>query len=342
MLPVTTVCDINDTFDTNYGALDLFAGFPCPLKVPLESELARLLEVRRQEGAPLSSTLDGCDQLSLTDLADSIEQLDDLPDLIVSAGLNGFLSHPFRKRFLDTGLFHRWEEYPVNPRLAPLGLADPSGYFRVIAVNLYVLAVDKSRLGSLPLPKRWADLLDPCYGGTTAICAHGGSFNESALLSLHALFGDDGLRALGRTIGYGLHPSQFIKQLGLGKADTPAIAMLPLFFAMTAKNQDNLEIIWPEEGALATPLFMLVKQSERERLADVVDFFSSTRVADICSGAMFPALHPEARQVIAEDAPIHWPGWPYLLENDTASLRRSTQTTFVESWRAAHQDRHIP
>ena len=339
MLSLTTA---GDTYDDNFGTLDLFAGFPCPLKVPMETELARLLEAREKRGAPLRSTLDACDQLSLTERADSIEQLDDLPDLIVSGGLNGFLSHPFRQRFLDTELFHRWEEQTVHPRLATLGLTDPTGFFRVIAVNLYVLAVDRSRIGSVPMPRRWADLLEPCYGGTTAICAHGGSFNESALLSLHALLGNDGLRALGRTIGYGLHPSQFIKQLGLGKPDTPSIAMLPLFFARTAKNQENLAIIWPEEGALATPLFMLIKRSSHERLTDVADFFSSRQVADICGGAMFPSLHPAARQAIPDDVPIHWPGWPYLLKNDIAHLRRSVRTTFVEAWQTAHPDRIIP
>lgn len=339
MLSVTTAAD---NYDDDFGALDLFAGFPCPLKVPLETELAGLLASRRERGAALTSTLDACDQLSLVDRADGIERLDELPDLIVTSGLNGFLSHPFRRRFLDPGLFHCWAEYPVHPRLAALGLPDPGSLFRMIAVNLYVLAVDKSRLGSLPMPRRWADLLEPCYGGTTAICAHGGSFNESAILSLHALFGDAGLRTLARTIGYGLHPSQFVKRLGLGKPDTPAIAMLPLFFARTAKDQENLAIVWPEEGALATPLFMLVKETSRDRLADVVDFFTGPRVAEICAGALFPAVHPAARQVIPEDAPLRWPGWPYLLAHDLARLRRATQSTFVAAWQAAHRDRAIP
>ena len=339
MLPLTTAAD---SYDTRFGELDLFAGFPCPLKVPMETELARLLADQQQQGITLQTTLDACDQLSLVDQADSIEQLDDLPDLIFSGGLNGFLSRPFRQRFLDTGLFHRWEDTPVHPRLTSLGLTDPTGFFKVIAINLYVLAVDRSRIGDLPLPRRWADLLDPCYGGTTAICAHGGSFNESALLSLHALFGDDGLRALGRTIGYGLHPSQFVKHLGLGKPDTPAIAMLPLFFAKTAKNQEDLAIIWPEEGALATPLFMLAKESEHARLQPLIDFFTSTKVANICSGAMFPALHPEARQAIPDDAPLSWPGWPFLLEHDLAALRHATQQTFVDAWTTAHPDKQIP
>jgi len=154
--------------------------------------------------------------------------------------------------------------------------------------------------------------------------------------------GYDGLRALGRTIGYGLHPSQFVKQLGLGKSDTPAIAMLPLFFAKTAKNQDDLTIIWPEEGALATPLFMLAKESEHERLQPLIDFFTSTKVASICSGAMFPALHPEVQQAIPDYAPLSWPGWPFLLEHDLAALRHATQQTFVEAWKTEHQGKQIP
>ena len=36
MLPLTAA---PDSYDTNFGDLDLFAGFPCPLKVPIETEL---------------------------------------------------------------------------------------------------------------------------------------------------------------------------------------------------------------------------------------------------------------------------------------------------------------
>ena len=339
MLPLTAA---PDSYDDDFGAMDLFAGFPCPLKVPVETELARLLQQLEQQGARLRTTLDACDQLSLVERADRIEQLDELPGLIVSSGLNGFLSHGFRERFLDSGLFHRWEPQSVHPRLAGLELLDPTGCVRVLALNLYVLAVDKSRIGPLPLPKRWADLLDPCYGGTTAICAHSGSFNESALLSLYSLFGEQGLQTMARTIGFGLHPSQFVKHLGLAKADTPAIAMLPLFFARTAKNQEDLAIIWPEEGALATPIFMMVKQAERERLAALVEFFGSTKVAAICSGALFPALHPLAAQAIPDNVPLRWPGWPYLFANDLAPLRHKVQDSFTTAWQAAHQDRQIP
>ncbi|MFA7061661.1 MAG: hypothetical protein WC156_12700 [Pedobacter sp.] len=32
------------SYDGNFGELDLFAGFPCPLKAPMETELNRLLE----------------------------------------------------------------------------------------------------------------------------------------------------------------------------------------------------------------------------------------------------------------------------------------------------------
>lgn len=337
MVPISVV---EDPYDDNYGDLDLFAGFPCPLKVPLETELTRLLDGR--VGTRLHTTLDACDQLSLVDRADQIKSINELPDVVVSAGLNGFLSHGFRQRFFASDLFHQWDSYPVHPRLAPLDLVDPTGFIRVFAINLYVLAVDRSRIGSLPLPRRWADLLNPCYGGTTAICAHGGSFNESALLSLYALTGEEGLKAMATTIGYGLHPSQFVKHLGLAKADTPAIAMVPLFFAMTAKNQEDLAIIWPEEGALATPLFMVAKKSEHERLADIIDFFTSTQVAGICSGALFPAVHPHAHQAIPDNVPIRWPGWDFLLQHDCSHLRRKTQELFVSAWQAAHPGRQIP
>ncbi|WP_168205927.1 ABC transporter substrate-binding protein [Geobacter sp. FeAm09] len=320
----------------DYGGLDLFASFPCPLKVPLEGALRTLLDGRHQAGRPLVSSLDGCNQLRFNDVAGEVTDLAVLPDVIVSSGINSLLSHAFRRRFIDTGAFRRWPDRAVNPRLAGLGLDDPDGFYRVIAVNLFVFAVDKSRIGSLPVPRSWAELLNPLYAGTAAMCAHGEWFNESVLVALHALYGDDGLKSLGRTVRYGMHPSQFAKHLGSGRPETPALAIVPLFFARTAKSQDDMEIVWPREGALAAPLFMLAKERSRERLADVTDFFDGAGVAHICSGAFFPALHPQAPAVGSVNAPINWFGWQYLRDNDPEELRHRTLALFTAAHRAAH------
>ena len=311
-----------------FGALDVFASFPCPLKVPMEMALQNLLEEMRRNGMKLKSSLDACNQLKYNDAAGDLENLEDLPEVIVTSGINGFLSHAFRKRFLETGAFHRWPEQQVNPRLATLELDDPDRHYRVIATNLFILAVDKSRIGSLPLPRSWADLLAPEYAGSTALCAHGDRFNESVLVGLHELYGDEGLRRFGRTVRYGMHPAQFVKHLGSGKSETPAIAIIPLFFAKTARNQDELAIVWPEDGALASPLFMMVKERSKDRLKELAHFFTGPDVSAICDGAFFPALHPKASSAIPENAPIRWLRWPYRKHHDAAELQSHSMEVF--------------
>ena len=325
-----------DTSQPGTAPLNLFALLPCPLKIPLEGEFTTFLEnLAPDQRDGLSWIIEGNanNQIDYADYADHFQSLDEMPDIIITPGFNSFHHPRFVKRFIDTGCFASADRDGGDARLTSLGVRDPDGHYTMLAMNLLLPVVDHARLGDRPLPRRWADLLNPVYEKSIAIRGNRvGTFCETLLLSLYKDFGDEGLHQLGRNVAWGWHPSQMVKAAGSGRDDTPAISVMPLFFANTIKNRDQISIIWPEDGVLVSPVTMLVKKERRQALAPLLDFLSGPRVAGICAGACFPTLHPEVDNGLPERTAFKWIGWDYIKSNDIKALLAHTNETFLAAY----------
>jgi ABC-type Fe3+ transport system substrate-binding protein len=316
--------------------LNLFALLPCPLKVPLEEAfLAFLSRLPASRRAALTFSIEGNanTQLDYADYADHFQSLDEMPDIIITPGFNSFFHRLFVTRFIDTSLFQNVNGYAGDPQLAPLGIIDPEGHYTMLAMNLLVLVANHQRLGSRAVPRRWADLLQPEFADSIAIRGNkDGTFCETLLLTIYKDFGAQGLAQLGRNVRYGWHPSQMVKAAMTGGEDAPAVSVMPLFFANTMKGRGNVSVIWPEDGALVSPVTMLVKKEKREALQEVVDFLAGPEVARICAGAFFPSVHPEVDNRLPENAAFKWIGWDYVKNNDLKTLIAQTNDTFQRAF----------
>jgi ABC-type Fe3+ transport system substrate-binding protein len=321
--------------------VNLFALLPCPLKVPLEEAFkgfaARLPEERR---TALKWIIEGNANrvLDYADLADHFEDLSEMPDIIITPGFNSFYHAPFVERFIMTDLFRCVNDRMGDRHLAPLGVADPAGHYTMLAMNLLVLVVDNARLGNRPVPARWADLLDPVHERSIAIRGYGdGTFCETLLLAFFKDFGAGGLERLGQNVRYGWHPSRMVKSAGNVREDGPAISAMPLFFAKTIKNRDAVTIVWPDDGALVSPVTILVKASKRDELADVVEFLNGPEVARICADAFFPTLHPEVDNRLPRNASFKWIGWDYIMGHDIRKLIAETNRIFGRGFEGSEE-----
>lgn len=317
-------------------ALNLFALLPCPLKVPLEEAFNRFLTtLTPEERTNLTYCIEGNanSQLDYADYADHFESLDDMPDIIITPGFNSFFHPHFVEHFINTGRFTSINSFAGDRHLEAMGITDPDGHYTLLAMNLLVIVVDHTRLGDRPIPHCWTDLLNPEYVKSIAIRGNrDGSFCETLLLSLYKDFRNDGLARLGRNVAWGWHPSQMVKAAGSGKEDTPAISVMPLFFANTIKNRENVTIIWPTDGALVSPVTMLIKADKREELKYLIDFLGGPEVAAICAGAAFPAVHPEVDNHLPENATFKWIGWDYVKNRDLKSLIGITNCIFQQAF----------
>lgn len=316
--------------------LNLFALLPCPLKVPLEEAFhGFLVTLTKEQRSAVTFCIEGNanNQIDYADYADHFEVLADMPDIIITPGFNSFFHPHFVEHFIKTGLFASVNNFAGDRHLAAMGVTDPDGHYTMLAMNLLVLVVDHTRLGNRPVPTSWADLLKPEYAKSIAIRGnHDGTFCETLLLALHKDFGTDGLSRLGRNVAWGWHPSQMVKSAGSGREDTPAISVMPLFFANTIKSSESVSIIWPDDGALVSPVTMLVKADKHDELRHVIDFLAGPDVARICAGAAFPAVHPAVDNRLPDNAAFKWIGWEYVKNHDLKALVADTNTAFLRAY----------
>lgn len=316
---------------TGGNPLNLLALLPCPLKVPLQEELKAVLEsIRRQDGVELNYSIDTSANkyISYEDYVPYFEDPEEIPDIILTTGFE-FLHDGFVSKFIHTGLFLPAGKQAVNRRMAETGLADPKGEFFVLAVNALVMVVDTGRLQGLPRPRRWADLLDEIYEQQVVMRGHGDIYCDALQLNYFKEYGWDGIRRLARSVRYGLHPAQMVKELTGGRTDVPPIYVMPRFFAETLQGRKNIEIIWPEDGALTYPLSLLVKAEKAPALHRIVDYLTGSEAARMFDDAFFPALHPAAGGNLPAEARFKWLGWDFIRSCGIEALQQDLNEGFL-------------
>ena len=261
------------------------------------------------------------------------QDINDLPDVICSIGFGSFYRSEFTARFLDEGYYESVQPLPVPEPFASAGIADPKRIYTVYAVSTYIILVDFKKLKDLPVPSKWGDLLNPVYRDNIIVGGHDDSINEVLLLNILKDYGDEGLEKLLPNIKDTWHASEMAKAAGSSMAKGAAIYVMPWFFAKSCPNTEHTAIIFPEDGALASPMYMLVKKSEKERLKPVIDFMTGDETAGIMSAAFYPSLHPNAKNNLPEGARLKWLGWDFIHGRDMKAFSDEVNSRFMEKFK---------
>lgn len=315
----------------------LLAMLPCPLKVPVEEDFARRGEAGEWDGLDLSRIIfeGNATQSDFYEQVKDYRHEEDLPDMVISPGISSFFHAEFRRRFLERGVFQDvtkgWGSQ--GGRFADLELTDPKGWYTLLCVNPLVMVADHTRLGSLPAPDSWADLLKPEYTGLVAMRGKKGEFCETTLLTIRHVYGPQAVEQLGRAVKEGLHPAQMAKSAGTGNPDAAAILIMPYFYARTIPRKDKVSVIWPREGAIASPVFLLTKASARERVKPLADYLTGEAASVLYESASFPALHPEVDGKLPENAKLLWMGWDLVWNEDIGAVTKETHERFMAGFR---------
>ncbi len=305
------------------GNFNFIAQIPCGLKVPLERELQPVLQ-HMQEGSSaflLNYYTGSCcnDFLNINECIPHYRDIDEVPDLVLTKSYH-FFNERFVDRFIKTGFYAMTPQQAVNDQIAGIDIIDRDGNYNVVSLTTTVMVVDRKRLGNLPVPKTWADLLQPEYEGKVVMNSYGDNFSDVVLLNIYKDYGVSGIEALGRAIHSGTHAAQMIKSMASNKPDLPPIYVMGDFFAHTISADTDIEIVWPEEGALVMPFYFMVKASKAEELKELIAFLSSRQVGQLCADAYFPSVHPAVNNKMPAGAKLKWLGWDYIKEHDIEDL----------------------
>ncbi|SMP71136.1 ABC transporter substrate-binding protein [Anoxynatronum buryatiense] len=323
--------EIRDALKVNFLGL-----IPCALKVPFEERLDQFVEAHPAYASKTLAVVANANrQLDYFEVVDQLENPDDLPEIFIAPGFNGFYNHHFMRHMKDTGVYQTLNQQENCPQaLRDAGVLDPEGHYTLLGFNPTLLMVDRTFHQDLPVPRRWEDLLDPVYEGKVAIRGHNDEdFCEGILLNVYQEHGMEGVAQMGRSLKMGLHPAQMVKMAGKGKAEAPAVAAIPYSFSKLIRETDQVTLVWPEDGAILNPITCLVKQGAQKTMPELCQLLASDEMAAILSGVGFPPVNAHTATGLPGEITYKWLGWDFLRNHSLEDLKDQTNQVFVQAFR---------
>ena len=219
----------------------------------------------------------------------------------------------------------------VNPLFSSLDLRDPMNHYSMIGVVPAVFLVNTEELAGRSVPRTWEELIQGDFEKRVSLPMGDFDLFNGILLNIHKRYGDEGVRKLGRTLLESMHPSQMVKS-DRKTEDRPVVTIMPYFFTKMVKEGGSLVAVWPDDGAIISPIFMLSKKERAESVKPIVDFFASRQVGEILShSGLFPSLHPDVDNRIDSDRDFMWLGWDYIYGHDISALITHCEELFNSS-----------
>ncbi len=259
--------------------------------------------------------------------AESIEQL---PDVIASVGFGDFFREEFVERFINKGYFRTIEYTHLNQAFVSSGIPDPDNCYTVYSVFPLVMLLDKKRLGELPVPKQWSDLMNPAYINNIIIGASSGEVHEDLFLYIYKEYGEEGLKMLSKNIKTGWHASLMAKVAGTNSNEGAAIYVIPWMFAKSCPRTEATQVVWPIDGALTTPMYLLVKESAFGKYKVFVDFIIGSTYGKLSANNYFPVLNGKVDNRLPEGAVLKWLGWDYIKAHSMEKLKKYVVNIFYK------------
>ncbi len=318
--------------DKENETLHFSAMLPCGLRNPFKEFTESYLEENKELFKDLNYMLEGNvnHELSYYPMLDNISDENELPDVIMASDINNFFHRPFINKFIEKDIFEAVEPYIPNKYLQKEGFADPNKNYTMYTANMLVIVVDKKKLGDRKIPKKWSDLLQPIFENSIIMRGEDDFFCNAVMLPFYKDHGFEAIKILANNIKGGMHPAEMVKLAESNDEKGVPIYIMPYFFAKRIKDKD-VEIVWPEDGAIASPVFLLVKKKKKEQHKELLHFLFSKEVSELLKKRHFPAIHPDIDHK-EFPKPVKWLGWDFLNNHYIGKLKEDIQDTFMEIW----------
>lgn len=308
---------------------DVLSLLPCPIKVPIEIGFDDMISDLSSEGE-FKYLVEGNANYEVMWMDESakVPLKEELPKIIISAGVNSFYRKDFRAKAINEEYFEKVNN--LYDEIDEHDLKDPDGNYYIMALNYLVMAVDLSKLDGRSIPKSWKDLLNSPYDNEVGIRGKKGRYCETTLLGFYKDYRIDGIKKLKDLVGFSGHPAEMVKNMGKGAKESPTISIIPYFYAKLLKNNKNIKIVWPEEGAIISPVTLLIQRGIPKKLENVVEYFTSQKVRNICKEASLPHPIDYLKYIKENNYKLNWLGWDFINNNDINKLLIELNSCFEE------------
>ena len=79
------------------------------------------------------------------------------------------------------------------------------------SIHYTKLYENRDELGERDMPKTWADIMKPEFEKRVSLPVGDFDLFNGILLNIHKVYGDEGVKKLGRSLLESMHPSQMVK-----------------------------------------------------------------------------------------------------------------------------------
>lgn len=328
--------DETDKVTSNDADIKIAGILPCPVRIPLMESFTKWME---STGNNLGTKIDyelKAASMGVDWLKESLEKTENpnvLSDIFISAGFDLFFDKKLIGKWASKGVFEditKMEHYNQEFDNEEICLKDPNRNYSIMGVVPAVFLINTEELNGRNMPKSWEDILQPEFENSVSLPIGDFDLFNAILLNIHQKYGEEGLRRLGKCLSTGMHPSEMVKSHR--KQLKPVVTIMPYFFTKMIKKNDPMKPVWPSDGAIISPIFLLSKKSKKEKLQPVVDFFASKEVGEILShNGKFPSVNPEVDNMISKEHKYMWLGWDYIYNNDMGELINRCERIFNET-----------
>ncbi|HHZ01007.1 MAG TPA: ABC transporter substrate-binding protein [Tissierellia bacterium] len=304
---------------------------PCPVKVPLLETFENWL-AEQDFDFNLDYELKAA-SMGIDWIKDEMKNSEKIPDLFISAGFDLFFDRNLLGKYKSDNLFEDIsgiEKY--NDDFSEYDLKDPSGQYSMLGVVPAVFLVNRDELKGRKIPESWEELLSGEFENNVSLPISDFDLFNALLLNIYKLYGEEGIRKLAGIFQKNMHPSEMVKSHM--KRERPAITIMPYFFTWMVREGSPMVLVWPKDGAIISPIFMLTKKETKNKTKALADFFASKEAGEILShkGKM-PSVNPEVDNRIPKENKYIWLGWDFIKENDISDLIKKCENIFNETLR---------
>lgn len=324
-----------DSKNVRGGDIKIDGILPCPVRLPLLEGFEKWLGENKFDFTvdyDLKVASGGVDWIK--EKIEKIDSEDELSDLFMSAGFDLFFDKKLMGKFKEQGVFEDltgFDNINKDFQNEEINLKDPDNQYSMIGVVPAVFLVNKEEIGDRQMPQTWADLFRPEFEGEVSLPIGDFDLFNAILLNIYKAYGEEGLRSLGKCFMRNMHPAEMVKS-HIRKKDKPTITIMPYFFTKMITGNGPMVPIWPKDGSIISPIFLLTKNSKREQIKPFVDFFTSKEVGELLShNGRFPSTNPEVENDLTDEQKFMWLGWDFIKSHDIGELIKECERIFNES-----------
>ncbi|SFN34130.1 ABC transporter substrate-binding protein [Proteiniclasticum ruminis] len=309
---------------------------PCPVRVPLLENFEEWLSER---DFPFHLDYDlKAASMGIGWLSESLENKsgEELPDLFISAGFDMFFDKSRFGRFREENFFEDLTSFSGLHRdfdQEDIRLKDPRKQYSMIGVVPAVFLVNTKELGNRKVPRSWDDILSDEFKNSISLPVSDFDLFNAILLNIYKSHGEAGIAQLGRNMQKSMHPAEMVKS-HMKLMERPSVTIMPYFFTKMVKDGGPMVAVWPEDGAIISPIFLLTKKERKKELQPIVDYLLSKEVGELLShNGRFPSVNPEVDNRISEENRYQWIGWEFIEKYDLTLLIRRCEEIFQKAMR---------